>query len=92
MSEFHGDTEDFKHDHIQDESDNDDENETLESNVSDSEVEPEKYEITTREGTLRIIITKESMAKQECSLFERIIYYIFFPSYFMRDLNKVMRG
>ena len=92
MSEFHGDTEEFRHDHINDESENGDENETLESDVSDSEVEPERHEITTREGTLRIIITKESMAKKECSLFERIIYYIFFPRYFMRNLNEVMWG
>ena len=90
MSEFHGDTEEYRHDHIQDESESEHENETLESDASDSKLE--MHGIETREGTLRIIITKENMAKKQCSLIERIIYYVFFPGYFMRDLNEALWG
>ena len=94
MSEFHGDTEEFRHDHINDESKNgdDDENETLESDVSDDVSEINLHGIDRREGNLRIMITRQSMASKQCTLIERLVYYVFFPMYLVRDLNEVMWG
>ena len=84
MSEFHGDTEEFRHDHINDESENGDENETIESDISDDVSDIILHGIDRREGNLRIMITKQRMASKQCTLIERLVYYVFFPMYLMR--------